>query len=739
MARYPSLRSTLDFTEDEVEPIVAEDTSAVDEALNRKMKQLLAETDAPRAEDEALNAGMRRLLAKTPTRAQAASQRALDSMRGKKQSVSEEDLLSVTTPDNRPVAYEMDLREKTQPELAMDLRSPRERADQNEAAFSKKKDDIGESLASAAAIADDSQAQSSMRAIRKNNLRASEKPGYAYDPMAEKLGYAPMESGARQAAQEDTQLVSPTVTEDEWDSIYKPAPAAGKTVPANADWNTAYPDKSAKPVIEDDHDVIIRRGKETWSNARGMIPGAEFAAMSPEDQAHYRKTHYLGPNGNWLKRDGEVPAAEGASAGEVVSAGAQESKKPLVPSAGEAAASSGKREIPSALLERLRAARAADALGESTSSLGRLLTATAAQYGGLKEAPALLQDYNQKANRKSSAFEDELAMAKAEKDAQAEADEDSTTSDIALTGQHIARQLGMPEEAIKNITGKSAKLLIAMLGNKTKLDLEDKKQTGNTERTHLKGGYDITKEAIKSGDRRYAVDHRKSIARALGLGKASNDPKTQAKFDAEVTKFVHSLPKGFGSSLRALDAIGQIIVDNGGEAPGIGPLASLTPDKAVGLFYGKDARKLRLLANGIYNDYIHNNFGTAFTGPEQARFEAAMAGISPDSEPETFVWGLSELQDLITKKVEQEAAGRRDEVVQAAIERGLPAIPGSVRPALRGPGQGGPAAPAPKAAPQAQRPLKKAGGKVYTKGANGDAVEVPLDQLTPEERQRLGV
>lgn len=750
MAKYQNLRSAIDFTEDEEEPILAEDDgSAVNDEANLRLS-------GTRLGDDVLNEKMKGLLAKTPTKAQAAAERALASM-GKKQSVSEEDLLSVATPDKRkthysmdlrekPITGEMDLRDEAQDRPEMDLRSPRERADQNEAAFSKKDNKLSEgSLKHSAFLAD--QLQRLDRGIRRDKLRASEKPNYAYDPLSEKLGYQPMESGARQAAQEDAHLVSPTATEDEWDSIYKPAPASAKAVPGNEDWNTPYPDKSAKPDIEINYDNTIERGDQKWSSAKpSFMLKKDFEALPPERRKELLKTHYQGPQGNLFRFDGENPAkpytrdeetglliphrlylggddTEAPTAGEVVSAGAQESQKPVVPSKGETPASTGKKEIPSALLERLRAARAADAFNEGTSSLGRLLTSTAAQYGGLKEAPALLQDYLQK-NKKPSAFAEEQEFAKAEKAIRDEEEEDSTESDVALVGQNIARQLGMPEEQVKRITGKSAKILIAMLGSKTKLDLEGMKQGGNTERAKLNNA---TKEKIarlRSQDGKYAVDARKAMAmlRYRGGGPKSNDPKAQAKFDADVAKFVKSLPSGFGATLDNLEEIGNIIERNGGEVPGVGFFAGAMPDNLAGAVYGEDAEALRALANNIYNEYIKGNYGSAFSKTEEARFKAAMGAIKGGVNDKRFLLGLKEVSDLIGRKVEQGAAGYNDKVVETAVQRGLPTIPNSKRPQLRPPEQQASAA-----------PVAPSDGKVTV--TNGqETLRIPLSRLAEAEK-----
>lgn len=768
MAKYQNLRNTINFSEDEEEPIVADDNSAVDDALNSRMRKMLEDTDpvsarlderlgdlrAMQSQDEALNAGMKRLLGKTPTRAQAAADRALASM-SKKQSISDDDLRAAYRPGDRPqMVGEMDLRDppvKPEPALEMDLRSPREVADQAEAGFGKKSSDIGKHLGVYAYVGD--QVDRLERSIRKDKSKEVATPGYSRDPsaareqregMATRQGYESMDAGDEAALVEQAQRM-PKQEDPEFDawlaSIDRRPTRTEYNV--NEDWNTPYPNKTSKPVIEDEPGQLIERDGKRWAaGVPNIIPSADFEALPKEEQQRLSKFYYRVPSNTqnagaiggdiYVRYNGDevdpgytvdeetglkipnrlstgIKVEDDGTAitpdGRVVSKGefdkliaerqakrtSEASAGKVVPAKADATTSSAP-PIPAPLLERLRAARSADAFDKSTGSLGRLLMATGAGFAKNPQSAALMQSYlQQQAKNEGKAFDDEQAFQKAEKAIRDDGEEDSTTSDMAMLGQQVARQLKlMPEENIKRITGKSAKSLISILGLQNKLELEKLKQTGNTERTNLKGGYDITKEAIRSGDRRYAADKRFAASlRAKGVGprstgNAEKDQKALAKFDAEVSKFIKSLPAGYGATLDNLDAIGTIIARNDGSPPGVGFWQGAVPNSAAGLVLGEDADQLRTLAENIYNEYIKGNFGSAFSKGEEARFKAAMGAVRAGINSDKFMWGLKEIYDVIEAKVEQGAAGYRDEVVKTAIDRKLHPLPGSKREALRG-------------------------------------------------------
>lgn len=734
MPKYQNLRSAINFSEDEEDPIVAEDNSAVDDALAAKMKKLVDDTDPVDArlkeqlgklsglqrQDEALGAGMKKLLAQTPTRAQAAATRALEAM-SKKQSVSEEDLLSAagesprTMKVDRKQPWGLDLREKTMPvdesqPWGLDLREPspqQEKASRLDRQNSKKTYNLDADLADAVSAAN--LEQDGQEFLKQG--RAADAYGFKRDD----------EPVSRKGPVEDPEFDTYLASLDKEGEKQKP--------------HVYVPPDVAQPkqvTVEDVGPTVLRRGKSLWSDAHpGTITQEQFAQLPPEKQAEVRQLYWVGPQGNFFKIDGEVPEAarqapvEG-EANQVASAGAKTSSLPSPALSAKAEAPSpGQREIPSALLERLRAARMRDDFDRGSSSLGRLLSSTSAQFSKSPTTQAELQNYLQgQAKNEGQAFKREQEYGKAEKDIRDEEEENSTESDVALTGQHIARQLGMPEEQVQRITGKSAKILIAMLGNKTKLDLQDKKEAGNTGRQDSKNKTALDIAKLRSQDKHYDVDARKAVAmlRYRGVGPRSNDPKVQAKFDADVAKFVKSLPSGFGATLDNLSEIGDIIARNGGSAPGVGFFASLVPNDLAGEFYGDDAEQLRALADNIYNEYIKGNYGSAFSKTEERRFNAAMGAIKAGVREKRFLSGLKEVADLISSKVEQGAAGYSDKVVKTAVDRGLHTIPNSKREALRPPEQ---QAPAPQSAPKAE---------MVTVTNGKETLRIPASRLAEAEK-----
>lgn len=134
---------------------------------------------------------------------------------------------------------------------------------------------------------------------------------------------------------------------------------------------------------------------------------------------------------------------------------------------------SGPPPLPQDLLERLRAARRDDSINFGTSSLGRLLMATSAQFGHDKSAPGLMEDYlnyqakgdnasvgtmkleeELKENERKNARDDAEAKLKRVETLkkQMAADEElSTTSPKAKLTQRLATELGLAPEEVVNM------------------------------------------------------------------------------------------------------------------------------------------------------------------------------------------------------------------------------------------------------------------------------------------------
>ncbi len=242
-----------------------------------------------------------------------------------------------------------------------------------------------------------------------------------------------------------------------------------------------------EPFTRSQNYIMAPPGTEESMSEQAAVPSGlktKTRSKPPSGQAVFRQGALTDPEGTLGKYQGALLYGQSdpnkfdilprAGSPDVPQ---QKSKAEVVPvpsvRSTEKPKQGGPPPLPEDLLERLRAARRDDSINFGTSSLGRLLMATSAQFGKDKSAPQLMQNYldyqakgdnasvgtmkleeELKENERKNARDDAEATLKRVETLkkQMAADEElSTTSPKAKLTQRLATELGLSSEEVANM------------------------------------------------------------------------------------------------------------------------------------------------------------------------------------------------------------------------------------------------------------------------------------------------